>query len=275
MRAILIALIGMLSFTCIALSQSNLSAQSKVQEGQAKKTGRLPQPPPSIVIQCDAQCGHAAINQAPKAIDALHRAHDWIDRLNAWSTATIAVFTILLFSGIFYQVQNLRDVERAWFVMEQLVAPEELEHFSLAKPTPIKAQFTFRNCGRTPAKITKSSFFFGLVDKASGLPEVPQYRPEDATSGYPKQGLLVVQSETSNISVEFMDGKEDFEPSQLVEIRDGKSLLVIYGFILYSDAFRRRHELRFCHIYHPKKGVNNWMGGEFKLEGPISYNSHT
>ena len=117
MRAILIALIGMLSFTCIALSQSNLSAQSKVQEGQAKKTGRLPQPPPSIVIQCDAQCGHAAINQAPKAIDALPRAHDWIDRLNAWSTATIAVFTILLFSGIFTKFricETLREPGLLW-----------------------------------------------------------------------------------------------------------------------------------------------------------------
>lgn len=275
MRARLVALVGLLLFTCIGLSQTNPTTPSGVKANRTKATNSIQQPPPTIVIQCDAKCGQGGINQAPKVNDVLPRPHDWIDRLNAGSTATIAVFTILLFGGIFYQVQNLRDVERAWFVMEQLVAPAELDHFSLTNPTPITAQFTFKNCGRTPAKITKSSFFFGLVDTTSGLPEVPQYRPEDATSGYPKQGLLVVQSETSNVGVQFMDGKEDFKPSQLVDIRNGTSLLVIYGFVLYTDAFRRRHELRFCYIYRPKKGANNWMGGEFKLEGPKSYNSHT
>jgi hypothetical protein len=258
-----------------ALAQPNLSAAQKAQESQTKTPHKTDTSNPTIVVQCNGQCGPAEKNEQPQAANAQHPPHDWIDKLNAVSTGIVAAFTALLFGGIFYQVRNLRDVERAWFVVDAWTTPEELEHFNYDKPTPLKSDFTFKNRGRTPATITESSTFFGVISKSPGLPEIPIYRPEGAVSGYPRTGLLVVQSEKSNIRIDFMDKREEFQPFQLLEVRSGEALLVIYGFVRYSDAFRRKHEVRFCYIYHPKKGPNHWMGGEFKLGGPPAYNSHT
>ena len=45
-------------------------------------------------------------------------AHDWIDYINAYSTAVIALFTILLFIGVVWQIRTSRAIERAWILAE-------------------------------------------------------------------------------------------------------------------------------------------------------------
>jgi hypothetical protein len=40
--------------------------------------------------------------------------HDWIDYINACSTAVIAAFTILLFVGVVWQIRTSKAIERAW-----------------------------------------------------------------------------------------------------------------------------------------------------------------
>ena len=84
-----------------------------------------------------------------------------------------------------------------------------------------------------------------------------------------------MQSETLRVKIDFMDGKEEFQPQQMSKVRSGEALLAIYGFVRYRDAFKRKHEVRFCYFYDPKKGPNHWTDGKFKLHGPPAYNSHT
>ena len=85
----------------------------------------------------------------------------------------------------------------------------------------------------------------------------------------------MVQNESIGISVAFMDGKAELQPNELQEIREKRQLLALYGFVRYSDTFSRKHELRFCYVYRPNKGFNNWIGGGFKLGGPKAYNRAT
>jgi hypothetical protein len=42
--------------------------------------------------------------------------HDWIDKLNAFSTSVIALFTVFLFFAVIWQTRTARDTERAWII---------------------------------------------------------------------------------------------------------------------------------------------------------------
>lgn len=224
-----------------------------------------------------AQIGSPEVSPPPVvATTGESQFHNWVDELNAASTAAIAVFTVALFWGVFYQARNTRDVERAWIIKESLSSPEQLRYFS---PTYIdsnamRVTLALKNNGRTPARITESSAYFELIGDPVDLPKIPDYRPEALSSGYPRGGLIVVPNETVNLVIDYLDGRKRFEPSDFKGLREGAKQLSIWGFIAYQDAFKRKHRLSFCYLYKPAKEGNVWRG-EFKLGGPAAYNRHT
>lgn len=238
------------------------------------KTGRAQSPQQS---QASAVEKGPHQESPPHSASAGQRqAHDWIDKLNAASTAVIAFFTIALFWGIFYQASNTRNVERAWIIKEGLSSPAGLDNFSptYINPAQMRVTLALKNNGRTPAKITESSASFELVDAEGGLPDSPLYRPEASSSKYPKGGLIVVPNDVVTVDIDYADGKKRFEPADFQKLRDGLKVLAIWGFVAYRDAFERPHKLCFCYLYKPRKEANVWRG-EFKLDGPSGYNRHT
>src|SRR5208283_5583196 len=52
----------------------------------------------------------------PQTQNAPGNPHNWIDRVNAFSTLVIAVFTVLLFFAVKWQTGTTRDTERAWVI---------------------------------------------------------------------------------------------------------------------------------------------------------------
>jgi hypothetical protein len=107
---------------------------------QAQKVDKTDASIQSIAGQNNGSGGPPEADHKNKRTDALAHKHDWVDWLNAGFTAVIALFTVCLFAGTFYQVRNLRDVERAWLVVDSWTTPQELAAYQYDTPAHLKSE---------------------------------------------------------------------------------------------------------------------------------------
>lgn len=182
--------------------------------------------------------------------------HDWIDKLNATSTAVIALFTLGLFASVVFQVIDFRRRERAWMMAD----------FKTHIPTTIDggANFRFRidiqNLGETPAKIIGSQSVGKIVKSDEKLPAEPAY---PASNDHASAFFL---APTGGSPLYFTIKKIAME-----EISRGERILWAYGRIQYRDTFKRHHETRYCFRYYPPiPGSADTHIGFFE-EGPPRY----
>ena len=124
---------------------------------------------------------------------------------------------------------------------------------------------TFINCGKTPARITRIRAREHQVSKVDELPEEPIYEGT---------GIIVAKFDGNA----FLPPNANVQPvnvgisgSDFVPIRQGKSVLYLYGFVDYLDVYDRQRTTRFCFIYHVPGGFNP-SPEAFYLGGPARYN---
>ncbi len=235
-----------------------------------------PTPPPPVAKDADVSAQPSKENPTQEKNDAKCEARNWVDWINAFSTAVIALFTVVMAAAIIFQLRATHRQERAWIAIESIDVPEELSHYTLMFPMNIDLGYVFKNFGNTPAKLTDSRLIFRLVTSIDDLPSQPNYGPKQEYPRFPLDGGLMVPNITFELRQAFQgpDGTPALSNEDLTAIRSGAKALVSYGFIEYRDAFDKRHETRFCHIYRVLKGTN-YYGGDFGIAGPSEYNKHT
>jgi hypothetical protein len=207
-----------------------------------------------------------------------------VDVLNAGSTLVIALFTAFTFCVFLYQIKVTHDAERAWILIDELHKPEHFDWIDVRPDIYPTSDFnwTVKNTGRTPARVLKVQLRYRFIDKLNNLAARPNYGDAKCMriAEIPTDGTFVAPGETSTIGT-FFEGP-DGEPStptqeQMDAVRTNKAFLVAYGSVLYKDAFKRKHETRFCQVCHvrmpPGKRIpiESW----FSAGGPEKYNITT
>lgn len=182
---------------------------------------------------------------------------EWVNFLNAISTAIIALFTICLFIGLVVQIQTSRNTERAWMMVDVTWNPTsplklvELTKGSGEENTGAFFRVTYRNQGRSPAWIIEKRIALKIVDS---VPSKPDFGSTAVIQKIPEP--LAVNGPTSMDVQCDCGGRSGFP-----------KLTIVYGAFKYRDIFRRIRETRFGYAI----GQNNSME---RLEEP-EYNEHT
>jgi hypothetical protein len=267
-----------LALLCLAgflLAQQSEGKQPKEsnnsdESSQAAKTPTSPSKPAVTQQQINpnpsTEAERRETNRAPK------EPHDWIDKLNAFSTAVVALFTVLLFFGVIYQVRTARRSDRAWVVLADLKDPEYLTFREIPEfVTELETRLQFKNTGHTPAILLNIKSHFKIVKDLDQLPSKPRYA-SNQHKDIPKYGRILVPDETLNNVVIFMGSKGSTPFREEVQsVIDDKQKMLLYGIVEYMDAFKNYHEFRFCYLWNPKRDMRQMPDG-FRLGGPAEYN---
>ncbi len=110
---------------------------------------------------------------------------NWVEYINASSTAVIAIFTILLFVGVLWQIRTNRDIERAWIIVNPI------EHAPAIVPIPETGDplddahqpkrnifaASIKNTGNTPAKLLESKMAYRQAASLKDIPAKPCFGP--------------------------------------------------------------------------------------------------
>jgi hypothetical protein len=163
--------------------------------------------------------------------------HDWIDYVNACSTAVIAVFTILLFIGVVWQIITSRAIERAW-IMADLGWYQGGLHISTGsssgmsvKPrsyTMLNIKLTCKNDGNSPAFVEhvfgRAHIVQSVIKEVS--PEPPAIGELSDLGELDPLGPGVERSRVLQMECEGQMEKNDF--------------ISVYVLIVYRDIFGKR-----------------------------------
>jgi hypothetical protein len=170
-------------------------------------------------------------------------AHDWIDYLNGFSTAVIAVFTILLFIGVVLQIRTSRAIERAW-VMAQIDGDRRewkdgKVHIVEGSGTSGDSTGTWiilscHNEGKSPAWIYEKRVKFEVVSSVNPAPDFDLLPV--VFSG--REPIGIGQTAIPNVT-----------KLPRVEIAGGHAkpgdMMIIYGIVKYFDIFKKSRTAKF------------------------------
>ncbi len=170
-------------------------------------------------------------------------AHDWIDYINACSTAVIAAFTILLFIGVIWQIHTSKAIERAW-VMAQIDGDRKKwadgkVHIVEGSGTSGDSTGTWiiltcHNEGKSPAWIYEKRVKFEVVPRVNPAPDFDSLPV--VFNG--REPIGIGQAAIPNVT-----------KLHRLEIAEGHAksgdIMVIYGIVKYHDIFKESRTATF------------------------------
>jgi hypothetical protein len=174
----------------------------------------------------------------------------------AWETRTAAEAALL-------QAKHLANSERAWIMANPGVIPDDFE------PNPSIVQIMevyppITNCGKTMGRIIEGSIKTHAVVHSSELPPEPQY--DDIL-----EFNIFIPQETTVQPLRTPIRLGDF-----IDYRGKRSILYIYGRIIYLDFAEKRRETRFCFEYVVPGGFSGMKRGFYhSVSAPRSYTECT
>jgi hypothetical protein len=132
-------------------------------------------------------------------------------------------------------------------------------------------QWTFKNCGTSPAFIEKISSRFVVIKSLNEFPPEPRYLQPREVLCEPEPLLPDQPSKPGVYSpVESANSFEELDAS----LRRKECFLYAYGFVRYRDIYQREHETRFGLVYESAPTPSIERDG-FRLAGPAAYNRYT
>lgn len=201
------------------------------------------------------------------------------DSLSAYSTVFIAFFTFVTTGAFLYQIRITHNAERAWVSVETIEQPTYLAWVQFPTLDKLRFHYRFRNRGRTQARVVSVKVRFCILGQLGALPENPDYGDGGHTEfqPIPTDGILYPPEGSFDVYAVFegLEGKKSLTREQMDAVRSHRSVLVSYGRVVYKDAFRRRHETRFCYVYNVEVKPTGEVLGDFYLGGPSLYNRAT
>jgi hypothetical protein len=166
-------------------------------------------------------------------------------------------------SAIEKQGNALVNSERAWVLVEIGTLPD----FSAVRPDTAALLYIMpkiQNFGRTTARIMKICMRQLQVPKPDDLPLEPEYRGELSFDF-----VLPPNKPIQTMGV-------PITPQEYVEMREGKTVLYIFGYVSYVDIGSTERVTRFCLIYVAPSGFNPIEPGFYPaINAPASYTKIT
>ena len=188
----------------------------------------------------------------------------WFIAIVTFAYTVISFFTLLV---IWRQNRSIQNTERAVLVpvwdnfvhLNPETVNKRLSHCFLVK---------FSNCGRTPAFIREHHATMMLLHRIEDLPKRPKYG-----KGVLFQGDPVIPGATTES--EFYSPLADPRTFEEIdaEIRTGKQVLYVIGYVRYNDVFGRTHETRYGLRYRAAPQAQKDYDG-FLVDGPNRYNRY-
>jgi hypothetical protein len=250
----------LLVFCLAAQQQSNRQSpnESKKQpEAEQKKEDKLqPSSPPAIAQAHSDSTSNKKQDQSNRQ-ETSKEPHDWVDKINAMSTVVIAAFTVAMFFVVKTQMREYRTRERAWVTF---LVPEKpiVQEMKGGQPAGFLVIGFIENVGSTPATVSKKFHFGSIEPKGKDLQSIPPYLQIKEEQGEYQMIPKATEPAIAKVSDAEMQG-----------IRQGSLTLYILGQVVYTDAFRRPHETRYCLRYYPQPTTGRQSG--FYPEGPSAY----
>jgi len=224
-------------------------------------------------------------NQDKENIKVQHR----LAHLTAWLVivgliqAGILALTVCAIVG---QIKAAKDSERAWILVNRVGSPNKwYDQDTAIYPSAI---FEFKISGKTPAKIMDASLILRPVPVKHGIsPAEPDLPPTFAYERQVKRNQEIpelgrVLAPEVIFQAQIILENVFLSEHEWFDLRDGKTIMCAYGFIVYRDAFKREKETRVCYVYNfSNGGVIKSIDGTvlnppgFRIGGPTGYNHAT
>ncbi|HEX4022800.1 MAG TPA: hypothetical protein VHX63_16765 [Acidobacteriaceae bacterium] len=187
--------------------------------------------------------------------------------------------------------QAVMNAERAWITANiHQPSREDMRIREKAENWGLGIGLIFKNLGATPAKVVSSYVLAVMADSidpdarpiAPKLPLDPDYTVKRGSAVIVGPGVVWMPRQKFDFLCTLP--KAFFLEGNLSKWEISEKALCIYGYIEYSDVFKRRHTTRFCFTYLPIRSewpMVNEASGElffpaaFCPSGPESYNDAT
>ena len=207
---------------------------------------------------------------------------DFYDKAPVWINFALAIVGLVgigIGIGTLNKIQRQADIasnsQRSWIIPKGVSEPD------LSGTWIMKVSCEFEVFGSSPVRVHQSKFIFDFVpaipvgktgEVIPSLPDQPDYGQPDTLLDSPEMGKIWAPG--NQILVHPMLKGAIAKPEQLSDLKEGKTVLCIYGFIHYRDAFdkSKMRETRFCYICGKKGVLDEKWEGHFDLGGPPAYN---
>ena len=257
--------IAMLFFVVVTLSPPTQDESKKVLQPDKADTnrhdsGRKKHLPPALTLpENHAELPILKYNLTYATDEAGKAPHNLIDYLNAFSTFSVAIATIVMVVVVYNQSQATKTAERAWIVPEiQFPLLESVDG-------GIEVLNHFLNKGRTPAWVTGMGSRGQVLRPENELPPEPTYT---LAGPFPAGGNVLPPGAYTRQGL-------PLNAQQWASIEKGESVFYFYGFVAYRDIFGGNHETRYCFRFKPAPTDTDPSPRDFYVTGPTGYNRAT
>jgi hypothetical protein len=217
---------------------------------------------PSVSVSKDAwDKTYIVLTAALVAIGCFTFIAIWIQAIETRKAAQAALLN----------AQSLINAERPWIVPIPLLEHPPRVTFvggyepSKHEPNPFSFGMTFKNFGRTPARIVSVIDIPLTLKPGESLPDIPNYAANPSPT-FRGDRMLVPDDRWNHGGGEIT---AILTTEQFAAVDTGKQTFVYFGRIEYRDFLRPEvlHESRFCYFYRSELG-------EFVPDGPPEYNKY-
>lgn len=189
--------------------------------------------------------------------------HNWVDGLDAISTAVVGVFTIVLALATYRQYRATRIAERAWVVCQAPDPPPPNQEGDVA------IRWVVENKGRTPAWVTSMGSAARIIKADDALPDEPPYT---MAGPFTSEGAVLPPNAKASRGV-------NIPAANMAAVEHGyegqEYVLYLFGIVKYRDIFGSEHETRYCFFFKPGPTNLDPAPRDFYVDGPPSYNRAT
>jgi hypothetical protein len=188
--------------------------------------------------------------------DSVKPVHNWVDTLNATSTAVVGAFTVVLAVIGARQFLASKMTERAWIVCLPPDPPTRNPNTGDAE-----IRWELENRGHTPAWVTILGSAGKIVRAGDEIPENPPYT---MAGPFPREGTVLAPN-----------GKVlrglTIPAAHMAFVEQGTHVLFIFGIVEYRDVFKGKHETRYCYRFKPGPTDADPSPRDFYVDGPRAY----
>jgi hypothetical protein len=250
-----IAIAALLLTICFyqGTNPSDCSAQSREtgekSEEQVKPLIPLPNPTRALIGTPNE---NAAQDNASNSHESFPH---WVTLLNALSTVSVGIFTILIWFVYRAMLRATKVAERAWLVAD--IGSIEMNDALDAGQVKVR----FINKGKTPAWVTAAGSNAWAATGATPLPDMPEY---GLMEPFPKEGQLLPPSA-------FIEQGFPFTKAQIDKAIKKETTLYVFGFGEYRDVYRDVHLTRYCYKAKTTLDLKHQHALDFYIDGPKNY----
>jgi len=185
----------------------------------------------------------------------------WLAPIDPFSTAIIALFTVLTYLTLRSQLEANKIEKRAWLVSD----------IGSIEETKIKGTFQvivqLRNNGKSPAWVTAAGSKGLWATDTNPLPKDPK-SCYDLMGPFTKKGQLLPPTA-------WLPQGFSLPNAELTRAVRKEVILYVFGFIEYRDIYGDHHRTRYCYQAKPTLDQTSPNPLDFYVGGPDEYSDAT